>query len=253
LQQPRIAAHRTFGAETAHDLALVASGLSGHLAQAASIPEPRHTRRVALLVPPYLRRRRLIVRAFGTEGQYCSVGLFLHNKNSHNLSSISVSVKSPLQSFPRLAEATREPKPTTRSDVVKASEGHFPQQLCVSLFSFQHFFLLLQILKPAHTILRDECTKSFLVLIRGTHSMKDTLTAATGAVVPFHLSLLDEGGVSKLVLGYAHCGMVAAARWIARSVTPCLREAVRQCPDYQIKVYIFLLYGSYCSCLIMFL
>ena len=34
--------------------------------------------------------------------------------------------------------------------------------------------------------------------------MKDTLTAVTGAVVPFHLSLLDEGGVSKLVLGYAH-------------------------------------------------
>jgi len=68
--------------------------------------------------------------------------------------------------------------------------------------------------------------------------MKDTLTAVTGAVVPFHLSLLDEGGVSKLVLGYAHCGMVAAARWIARSVTPCLREAVRQCPDYQIKVHI---------------
>ncbi|OEL22796.1 hypothetical protein BAE44_0016183 [Dichanthelium oligosanthes] len=92
------------------------------------------------------------------------------------------------------------------------------------------------ILKPAHTILRDECTKSFLVLIRGTHSMKDTLTAATGAVVPFHLSLLDEGGVSKLVLGYAHCGMVAAARWIAKGVTPCLREAVRQCPDYQIKI-----------------
>ena len=105
-------------------------------------------------------------------------------------------------------------------------------------FQFPTIVLLLQILKPAHTILRDECTKSFLVLIRGTHSMKDTLTAATGAVVPFHLSLLDEGGVSKLVLGYAHCGMVAAARWIARSVTPCLREAVRQCPDYQIKVHI---------------
>ncbi|KQK04120.1 hypothetical protein BRADI_2g11800v3 [Brachypodium distachyon] len=92
------------------------------------------------------------------------------------------------------------------------------------------------ILKPAHTILRDECTKSFLVLIRGTHSMKDTLTAATGAVVPFHHSLLDEGGVSKLVLGYAHCGMVAAARWIARGITPCLLQAVSQCPEYQIKV-----------------
>jgi hypothetical protein len=67
--------------------------------------------------------------------------------------------------------------------------------------------------------------------------MKDTLTAATGAVVPFHHSLLDEGGVNKLVLGYAHCGMVAAARWIAKSITPSLREAVRQCPDYQIKVH----------------
>ena len=92
------------------------------------------------------------------------------------------------------------------------------------------------ILKPAHTILRDECTKSFLVLIRGTHSMKDTLTAVTGAVVPFHHSVLDEGGISKLVLGYAHCGMVAAARWIARGITPCLLQAITQCPEYQIKI-----------------
>ena len=68
--------------------------------------------------------------------------------------------------------------------------------------------------------------------------MKDTLTAVTGAVVPFHHSLLDEGGVSKLVLGYAHCGMVAAARWIARGIMPCLLQAVSQFPEYQIKVHI---------------
>ena len=105
-------------------------------------------------------------------------------------------------------------------------------------FSICNLLLLLQILKPAHTIIRDECTKSFLVLIRGTHSMKDTLTAVTGAVVPFHHSLLDEGGVSKLVLGYAHCGMVAAARWIARGIMPCLLQAVSQFPEYQIKVNI---------------
>jgi hypothetical protein len=49
-------------------------------------------------------------------------------QNSHNSSSISVSVKSPLQSLPRIAEAAREPKPSGRPDVVKASEGHFPQQ-----------------------------------------------------------------------------------------------------------------------------
>jgi hypothetical protein len=48
-------------------------------------------------------------------------------QNSHNSSSISVSVKPPLQTFPRIAEAAREPKPSAQPDVVKASEGHFPQ------------------------------------------------------------------------------------------------------------------------------
>ncbi|CAL9118653.1 uncharacterized protein LOC103999711 [Musa acuminata AAA Group] len=92
------------------------------------------------------------------------------------------------------------------------------------------------LLKPAFTILDDKETKCFLLLIRGTHSIKDTLTAATGAVVPFHHSVLDEGGVKKLVLGYAHCGMVAAARWIAKCTTPCLLKAVNQHPDFKIKI-----------------
>ncbi|GJM87041.1 hypothetical protein PR202_ga02958 [Eleusine coracana subsp. coracana] len=35
----------------------------------------------------------------------------------------------------------------------------------------------------------------------GTHSIRDTLTAATGAVVPFHHTIVQEGGVSDLVLG----------------------------------------------------
>ncbi|KAG6431441.1 hypothetical protein SASPL_109520 [Salvia splendens] len=92
------------------------------------------------------------------------------------------------------------------------------------------------ILKPAFTTLRDENSKCFLLLIRGTHSIKDTLTAATGAVVPFHHSVLDDGGVSNLVLGYAHCGMVAAARWIAKLSTPTLLKAVEQNPDYEVKI-----------------
>lgn len=92
------------------------------------------------------------------------------------------------------------------------------------------------LLKPAFTILCDKSSKCFLLLIRGTHSIKDTLTAATGAVVPFHHSVLDEGGVSKLILGYAHCGMVAAARWIAKCTTSCLLKAVRQNPDYKVKI-----------------
>ncbi|KAE8715094.1 linoleate 13S-lipoxygenase 3-1 [Hibiscus syriacus] len=92
------------------------------------------------------------------------------------------------------------------------------------------------ILKPAFTILVDHKTKCFLLLIRGTHSIKDTLTAATGAVVPFHHSVVQKGGVSGLVLGYAHCGMVAAARWIAKLATPCLIKALGQYPTYKVKI-----------------
>ncbi|OVA02598.1 Lipase [Macleaya cordata] len=92
------------------------------------------------------------------------------------------------------------------------------------------------LLKPAFTILCDRSSRVFLLLIRGTHSIKDTLTAATGAVVPFHHSVLHEGGVSNLILGYAHCGMVAAARWIAKCSTPCLLKALDEHPDYKIKI-----------------
>ncbi|PPE02303.1 hypothetical protein GOBAR_DD00637 [Gossypium barbadense] len=92
------------------------------------------------------------------------------------------------------------------------------------------------LMKPAFTIIRDENSKCFLLLIRGTHSIKDTLTAATGAVVPFHHSVLHDGGVSNLVLGYAHCGMVAAARWIAKLTAPCLLKAIAQYPDYKVKI-----------------
>ncbi|KAF3947804.1 hypothetical protein CMV_026115 [Castanea mollissima] len=78
------------------------------------------------------------------------------------------------------------------------------------------------LLKPAFAIICDKDSKCFLLLIRGTHSIKDTLTAATGAVVPFHHSVLHDRGISNLVLGYAHCGMVmvAAARWIAKLSAP---------------------------------
>lgn len=81
-------------------------------------------------------------------------------------------------------------------------------------------------------------------MIRGTHSIKDTLTAATGAVVPFHHSVLHDGGVGNLILGYAHCGMVAAARWIAKLSTSSLLKALEQNPNYKVKVkngYPFLL------------
>ncbi|XP_041995516.1 uncharacterized protein LOC121745611 isoform X1 [Salvia splendens] len=92
------------------------------------------------------------------------------------------------------------------------------------------------ILKPAFTVLIDHKLKTVLLLIRGTHSIKDTLTAVTGAVVPFHHSVVCEGGVINLVLGYAHGGMVAAARWIAKLSTPCLLTSLAKHPDYKLKI-----------------
>lgn len=101
---------------------------------------------------------------------------------------------------------------------------------------------VVQILKPAFTIIADHKARCFLLLIRGTHSIKDTLTAATGAVVPFHHTVVYEGGVSNVVLGYAHCGMVAAARWIAKLSIPCLTEALARYPGYKVKVNIYSLH-----------
>ncbi|XP_022641696.1 uncharacterized protein LOC106774282 isoform X2 [Vigna radiata var. radiata] len=92
------------------------------------------------------------------------------------------------------------------------------------------------ILKPAFTIIVDHDMRCLLLLIRGTHSIKDTLTAVTGNVVPFHHTVVHQGGVRDLVLGYAHCGMVAAARWISKLVTPCLLEALGHYPDYKVKI-----------------
>ncbi|RDX88739.1 Sn1-specific diacylglycerol lipase alpha, partial [Mucuna pruriens] len=92
------------------------------------------------------------------------------------------------------------------------------------------------ILKPAFTVIADHEMRCFLLLIRGTHSIKDTLTAVTGNVAPFHHTVVHQGGVSDLVLGYAHCGMVAAARWIAKLSTPCLLEGLAHYPDYKVKI-----------------
>ncbi|KAG4990468.1 hypothetical protein JHK87_023925 [Glycine soja] len=102
------------------------------------------------------------------------------------------------------------------------------------------------LLKPAFTIIRDTQSKCLLLLIRGTHSIKDTLTAATGAVVPFHHSVLNDGGISNLVLGYAHCGMVAAARWIAKLCTPTLLKALGECPHFKVKIVGHSLGGAAC-------
>ncbi|CAM0949622.1 unnamed protein product [Alopecurus aequalis] len=91
-------------------------------------------------------------------------------------------------------------------------------------------------LKPAFTVVRDRSSKCFLLFIRGAISVKERLTAATGADIPFHHVVANGGRVSNLVLGYAHCGMATSARWIADQATPCLSKAAEQFPDYRIMI-----------------
>jgi len=55
-------------------------------------------------------------------------------------------------------------------------------------------------------------------------------------VVPFHHTIFGTDGVSKLILGYAHCGMLAAARWIAAKSSQKIIEALKEYPTYQVKV-----------------
>ncbi|KAK7348131.1 hypothetical protein VNO80_22680 [Phaseolus coccineus] len=119
------------------------------------------------------------------------------------------------------------------------SKKPFPEFLDSAGFSQDHVLLhspKAELLKPAFTIIHDTQSRCFLLLIRGTHSIKDTLTAATGAMVPFHHSILSDGQISNLVLGHAHCGMVAAARWIAKLCTPTLLKALNEFPDSKVKV-----------------
>ncbi|KAM3197206.1 hypothetical protein ACQJBY_072713 [Aegilops geniculata] len=93
-----------------------------------------------------------------------------------------------------------------------------------------------KLMKPSFTVVRDESTRCFLLFIRGAISVKDRLTAATAAEVPFHHAVSQEGRGSCIVVGHAHCGMVAAARWVADQAIPCLSRAVEQFPDYKIKI-----------------
>ncbi|KAK1647936.1 hypothetical protein QYE76_065741 [Lolium multiflorum] len=93
-----------------------------------------------------------------------------------------------------------------------------------------------KLMKPKFTVVRDESTRCFLLFIRGAISVKDRLTAATATEVPFHHAVSQEGRGTSVVVGHAHCGMVAAARWIADQAIPCISRAVELFPDYRIKI-----------------
>ncbi|WVZ61160.1 hypothetical protein U9M48_011075 [Paspalum notatum var. saurae] len=93
-----------------------------------------------------------------------------------------------------------------------------------------------RLMQPSFALVCDNKSKCFLLFIRGAISTKERLTAATAAEVPFHHIILSEGQISNVVLGYAHCGMLAGARWIAKLVIPLLHNKIQEFPGYQIKV-----------------
>jgi len=93
-----------------------------------------------------------------------------------------------------------------------------------------------QILKPAFTVIRDKESKSLLVFIRGTRSIKDTLTDALCAPVSFDHFICSDHERHNIVSGHAHRGMVAAADWIRKRCIPVLLEAHHRYPHFKIKV-----------------
>jgi hypothetical protein len=125
-QHPRVAAHCTFGAEAAWDLAPAALCFLGHHARAASNPGLRRFRRAALLAPskpsapkhnrPCLRHRWSALLRWAAPAR----------QNSHDSKSISVSVRPAFRRLLGVTVAAREPKPSAWPGVDKASEGHFP-------------------------------------------------------------------------------------------------------------------------------
>jgi len=91
------------------------------------------------------------------------------------------------------------------------------------------------------------------VFIRGTRSIKDTLTDAIGAPVSFNHFICSDGELKKnnVISGHGHRGMVAAAGWIKKHCTPKLLDELRQYPDFQIKVFISLLLSFFGRTLIL--
>ncbi|GIL58723.1 hypothetical protein Vafri_13716 [Volvox africanus] len=89
------------------------------------------------------------------------------------------------------------------------------------------------VLRPAYVVINDHALRCVVLCIRGTHSMKDLFTTLAGAAKPHHVVDPDSG---RLVLGYSHLGMLAAARWLARQATPVLRMALEASPGYQLRI-----------------
>ncbi|XP_029127732.1 sn1-specific diacylglycerol lipase beta [Cajanus cajan] len=96
-----------------------------------------------------------------------------------------------------------------------------------------------RILRPAFTVIRDRKSKSLIVFIRGTRSLRDMLTDALCAPISFEHIIYSHGSEqsgNKKVSGHAHRGMVAAALWVKKRCIPVLLDALQHHPDFKIKI-----------------
>ena len=77
------------------------------------------------------------------------------------------------------------------------------------------------ILQPAYILIRDRVERRLFFVIRGTHSVRDTVTSLTAHPRPHHA--IGADGVP--VLGYAHAGFLSPARWLAKNTATSLAAA----------------------------
>merc|ERR1719504_598682 len=88
------------------------------------------------------------------------------------------------------------------------------------------------ILQPAYILVKDAHAKQLFFVIRGTHSVRDTVTSLTAHSKPHHL--VDADGA--VVLGRAHAGFLSTARWLAKRIKPDLAAALDKNPGFELTI-----------------
>jgi hypothetical protein len=91
------------------------------------------------------------------------------------------------------------------------------------------------LVRPAYALLKDASLQRIVLVVRGTHSVRDVFTNLASAERPHHLlvSKADGSGGQELLTGYAHHGMLCAARWLVREVGPALAQALAANPGFE--------------------
>ena len=95
-------------------------------------------------------------------------------------------------------------------------------------------------LRPAYILLRDWELQEIILVVRGTYTLKDTVTSLMGTTVPHHmLENVADGAAAdgvRLVMGHAHGGMLTAARELATSLRKALEDAVEEHPGWGLRL-----------------